>query len=158
MHLSKWNISATGDLFLVGASKLNAPARIIYLDDHQLFRNAVADQCIRPFLKDTEIIQFSDGNLAWNFIKSELNTGNKIDLVITDINHPGIKGNQLVEFIREQENGDKKEKPVPIMIISMVAASYFPGLLSKNKINYYVSKCAGLEEVIDCLEEILYFE
>jgi len=157
MVLSKWNISATGNLFLAGASKLNAPARIVYLDDHQLFRNGLADQCIRPFFKDTEIIQFSDGNLAWNFIKSELNSGKKIDLVITDINHPGIKGNQLVEFIREQENVEKKEKPVPIMIISMVAVSYFPDLLSKNKVNCYVCKSAEIEEVIDCLEEILYF-
>jgi len=144
MHLSKCNISSNG--------------RIVYLDDHQLFRNAVADQCIRPFFKDTEIIQFSDGNLAWNFIKSELNSGNKIDLVITDINHPGIKGNQLVELIREQENVEKKDKPLPIMIISMVAVSYFPDLLLKNKVNHYVCKSAGLEEVIDCLEEILYFE
>lgn len=158
MHLSKWNISASGNLFLAGASKLNAPARIVYLDEHQLFRNAVADQCIRPFFKDTELIQFSDGNPAWEFIRSDFNSGNKIDLVITDINHPGIKGNQLVEFIREQENVEKKEKRVPIMIISMTAVSYFPDLLSKNKINYYVCKSAGLEEVIDCLEEILYFE
>ena len=158
MDLSKWNISPSGNLFLAGASKLDAPARIVYLDDHQLFRNGLADQCIRPFFKDSEIIQFSDGNLAWEFIRSDFNSGNKIDLVITDINHPGIKGNQLVEFIREQENVDKKEKPVPIMIISMTAVSYFPDLLTKNKINYYVCKSAELGEVIDCLEEILYFE
>ena len=158
MHLSKWNISSNGNLFLTGALKPIAPARIVYLDDHQLFRNAVVEQCIRPFFKDSEIIQFYDGNQAWDFIRSQFNSGNKIDLVITDINHPGIKGNQLVEFIREQENVEKKEKPVPIMIISMVAVSYFPDLLSKNKISYHLCKSAQLEEVIDCLEEILYFE
>jgi|GEM_PF-7055249 len=158
MHLSKWNISPSGNFFLAGASKPTAAARIIYLDDHQLFRNAVADQCIRPFFKDTELIQFSDGNPAWEFIRSDFNSGIKIDLVINDINHPCLKGNQLVEFIREQENAEKKEKPVPIMIISMIAVSYFPDLLSKNMINYYVCKSAGIEEVIDCLEEILYFE
>ncbi len=45
-----------------------------------------------------------------------------------------------------------------IMIISMVAISHFPDLLSKNKVNYHLCKSAAIEEIIDCLEEILYFK
>lgn len=66
--------------------------KIVYLDDHLLFSNAMSQQCIYPYFPNASLIQFTNGNSAHDYLKNAIKSHDKIDLFITDINHPGMLG------------------------------------------------------------------
>ena len=156
MRLSKWSISQPGKLIHSRASALKYPFRILVLDDHKLFRSAITDYCIRPFFKNINLIEFENGDDAFTFIKNEINNKNKIDLLITDINHPGLRGQELVKSIRFQEGLSASPNRIPIMILSMVDESRYPELIAHKMVDHFLTKATEPEEIIDCMEGILY--
>lgn len=156
MNLSKWSIIAPGNLFYKGRSPLSSPRRVIYLDDHALFRSAVIDHCIKPFFSNVQVKEFSDGNEAIEHIKNELRSNCRIDLIITDINHPGLRGQELVKSIRFQEVLSCNPTRIPIIILSMVDETRYPELLADNLVDSYLTKATEPEDIIDCMEDILY--
>lgn len=156
MLLSKWTISPKGKFSRIEFITSSSPIRIVYLDDHKLFRDAVINSCIKPFFKNIAILEFENGDDAYEFIKKEINGKNKIDLIITDINHPGLRGQELVKSIRIVEAIASKKSRIPIILLSMVAESYYPELLNNKMVNYFLSKATESEDIIDCMEEILF--
>jgi len=156
MILSKWSISQQGNFSHAGTQPLSIPFRILVLDDHKLFRKAITEYCIRPFFKNIDLLEFENGDDAYEFIKNEINNKNKIDLFITDINHPGIRGQELVKSIRFQEALSGNPANIPIMILSMVDETRYPELVADNIVDSYLTKATEPEDIIDCMEEILY--
>lgn len=129
--------------------------RIVLLDDHVLFRNGLIKSCIRPFFENIHLEEFDDGDIALEFIKNELQLYSNIDLIITDINHPGAKGNNFVEAVRSYEALYNSHCRIPILIISMVESSCFPDLLSNNIIDQYISKATEATFIVNCLRRYL---
>lgn len=156
MKHSKWYITQPGNLIRTGARPLKYPFRILLLDDHKVFRHGLIDYCIRLFFKNIELIEFENGDEAHEFIKNEINNKSKIDLFITDINHPGIRGHELVKSIRFQEVLSGTSTRIPIMILSMVDETRYPELVADNIVDSYLTKATEPEDIIDCMEEILY--
>lgn len=156
MNLSKWSISHQGNFSRKGYMPASSQARVVYLDDHKLFRGAVVNSCIKLFFKNMDIIEFENGDDAYDFIKKEINNKNKIDLLITDINHPGLRGQELVKSIRIVEKLAGGLSRIPIILLTMVGESYYPELLNDKLVDYFLSKATEPEDIIDCMEEILY--
>jgi len=156
MILSKWSITQQGNLFHAGSIQVTTVFRILVLDDHKLFRKAVTDHCIRLFFKNIELIEFENGDDAYEFIKNEIHNKSKIDLFITDINHPGLRGQELVKSIRFDEGLSGNLTRIPIIMLTMVDETRYPELVANNIVNYYLTKATEVEGIIDCIEEILY--
>ena len=156
MALSKWFISQAGKLIYTGAADPSFPFRILILDDHKLFRKAFTDYCIRPFFKNVDLIEFENGDEACDFIKNEIYHNNRIDLFITDINHPGLRGQELVKSIRFYEGLSVKTLRIPIIMLTMVAEGRYSELVANKMIERYFTKVAEPEDIIDCMEGILY--
>jgi len=156
MGLSKWAITQRGTLIYTGVADPASPFRILILDDHKLFRKAVTDYCIRPFFKNVELIEFENGDDAYAFIKNEISNKSMIDLFITDINHPGIRGQDLVKAIRQYESMYGKPSRIPIMMLTMVDETRYPELVANKMVDSYLTKATEPEDIIDCMEEILY--
>ena len=156
MKHSKWYISQQGKLSHAGSKPFAPPYSILVLDDHKLFRSAITDYCIRPFFKNINLIEFENGDDAFAFIKNEINNKNKIDLLITDINHPGLRGQELVKSIRFHEGLSATPNRIPIMILSMVDESRYPELIAHKMVDHFLTKATEPEEIIDCMEGILY--
>ncbi|MBK9485677.1 MAG: hypothetical protein IPO01_10845 [Chitinophagaceae bacterium] len=79
----------------------------------------------QPVFTNPELIEFSDGDEANDFIENELSANRKINLIITDINHPGLKGNELAKAVRNYEKLSDNSIHI-ISIISMVEEKIFP--------------------------------
>lgn len=154
MIFSKWSLSKQGNLFHIG--ELKSHLRIIVLDDHKIFRSAVAAYCILPFFENIELIEFENGDVANAFIQKEINEESRIDLVLTDINHPGMRGQELVKSIRHYEGVSGSKTRIPIIILTMVDESRHPELIADKMVDRYLTKSAEPEDIIDCIEEILY--
>lgn len=155
MNLSKWSISTSGGLYRNGLSTRPSTATIVFLDDHSLIRETVVDFCLKPFFSNIDIIQFSDGDDALEFLKNKISHYKKIDLLITDINHPGLKGHDLVKAVRKLEWMSEIPYRIPIIILSMVEESRLPELKAEG-INAYLCKSSEPEEIIEQVENILY--
>ena len=156
MLLSKWSISPKGNFYRSGINSIHTPIRVVYLDDHKLFRGSVVNYCIKPFFKNMVIIEFENGDDTYDFIKTEINNKNKIDLIISDINHPGLRGQELVKSIRIVEDLDGGANRIPIILLTMVGESYYPELLKNKMVDYFLSKATEPEDIIDCMEDILF--
>ena len=156
MILSKWFISQQGNLLHTGEIPITSPFRILILDDHRVFRHGLIDYCIKLFFKNIELIEFENGDEAYEFIKNEISSKSKIDLFITDINHPGLRGQELVKSIRFYEGLSATPNRIPIIILSMVDESRYPELVEDKIIDSYLTKATEPEIIIDCMEEILY--
>lgn len=130
-------------------------ARVIFIDDHILFRNGVIDQILRPLFISSDIIEIENGDNACDFIENEIKNKNKIDLIITDILHPGLTGNELVKHIRFYERQYNNKLRIPIIVLSMVPQTSYPELMADEIIDAYLSKGDKAEDIIMCLEGIL---
>lgn len=133
-----------------------SPARIIHLDDHAIFRDGLSSGCIWPFFTNPELIEFSNGDEAYDFIKTEIKANKKIDLIITDINHPGLRGNQFVKAVRYYEGLSNSSIHIPIIILSMVDETYFPELRANKIVDAYLTKATEVEDIMDCFKNILF--
>ena len=124
--------------------------KIVYLDDHLLFSKAMSQQCIYPYFPNAHLIQFTNGDKAHDYLKNAIKAHDKIDLFITDINHPGIQGDYLAHFIRTHEKTYSPPFVIPILVVSMVADNegslYFDK--SGTVIQKYLTKAATVEEIV----------
>jgi len=131
--------------------------KIVYLDDHLLFSNAMTKQCIYPYFPNACFIQFTNGDRAYDYLENAIKAHNKIDLFITDINHPGIQGDYLAHFIRTHEKTSASPFVIPILVVSMVADNeesvYFDN--SGTVIQKYLTKAATVEEIVYSIMELL---
>ena len=130
--------------------------KIVYLDDHALFSRAMSQQCIYPYFPNACLIQFTNGDRAHEFLEASIKAYDKIDLFITDINHPGIQGDYLAHFIRIHEKTSASPFVVPILVVSMVGDNeesiYFDN--SGTVIQKYLTKAVTVEELVSTIKEL----
>lgn len=97
-----------------------------------------------------------NGTEALKYIEDEIDQENHIDLIVTDINHPGLRGDELIKKIRYYENLFRLPH-IPIVVLTMVGEENLqhicgPGV---NLITKYFSKASEADEIIETLEDIL---
>ncbi len=156
MSFSNWSVSNNGNLLRNNQLLLHRVLNIIHVEDHQLFAQGLSE-IILPFFPLMTIHNIQDGYEAICFIEKEIEAQNTIDLVITDINHPGLKGDKLVERMRKYEKM-KGVKHTPLVVLSFVREDNFPHLIEPNNqmVNHYFSKDVEVEIIVGVLEDILY--
>lgn len=120
---------------------------ILILDDETTLTYSL-QKCLESKFneKEIEILISNDGNQA---LRTIFERNGKIDLVSTDINHPGIHGLELAEMIK----GDYPH--IKIIICSGFASE---SVVDKcNKIaDYFFPKPFSFEDYCDKIEECLY--
>ena len=131
--------------------------QIVYLYDHLIFSSAMSQQCIKPYFPKAYLIQFTNGDSAHDYLENAIKAHDKIDLIITDINHPGMQGDCLSQAIRSYEKMSASPFKIPILIVSMAAENeesiYFDN--SGKGIQKYLTKAATVEEIVYSIKELL---
>ena len=158
MTLSDWSVSVQGNFSRKGSLFVNRAFHIVYLEDHKLFSDAVSEYCIKPFFPLVNFTILANGDDAYAYIKRQIDKNSRIDLFITDINHPGVKGAALIKMIRQYEKEKGDISRIPIMVLTMMAGTFVPQLVEggMDMVDRYFSKSAEANEIIDCIEGILY--
>jgi len=131
---------------------------IVHLDDHRIFRKGVKQACIDNFFPNAKLIEFAEGYEAFIYVANHLSDPDPIDLIITDINHPGFDGLTFVPLVRYLEKLYRKEKPIPIIVITMYEAEVFKNRLPSPEnplVNNYLQKCTSPAEIIYWFEKVL---
>lgn len=113
----------------------NKPAaRILVVDDEDVLREMLGD-ALR--LSGFEVLEAADGSKALTVLQS-----GKVDLIISDVNMPGMDGYEMLSHLRAQ--GD--ETPAIMLTARRERADVTKGL--KLGADDYVTKPFGLEELI----------
>jgi len=119
---------------------------IIIVDDHKMF----LDGLLSIFSEIEEYNILLTANSGKNIIKYiDINTTQKIDLVITDISMPDVDGITLNNHI-------KKVRPnIKTLVVSMHTDTKMIDNLIKNDVDGYVSKNAEKNELLKAVKTIL---
>lgn len=133
-------ISVTNKLLLLNRKPLN----IIYLDDHKIFFDGVS-RCICKKYPNATFTYFQNGNEALEYLINYNKKNRLIDLIITDIYHPGIDGIQFTESIRELEKCN--ERKIPILFITMYDDYSMVKKMNSIPLSKNLSKSASCEEI-----------
>lgn len=151
-------MSAHGDISLAHPLPEGRGFNIVYLDDHRIFSDAIVCYCLRPYFLFDSLEVLRNGDDALQHIKNEIDQHNPIDLFITDINHPGMKGDELILKIRQYEIEKKYPYRIPIVVITMIPYAFVPGLVGAGikMVDAYFLKAAEAEEIVEAIEGILY--
>lgn len=158
MTLSNWHITAQGKINRDPSLAATRALHIVCLDDHRLFHTAVSEYCIKPFFPVSKLELLTNGDTAFAYIKNQIDSRNRIDLLITDINHPGLKGDELIRKLRDYEKEKSCAFRIPIIVITMLPYAFVPGLVGAglDLVDCYFSKTADANEIVDGIEGLLY--
>ncbi len=120
--------------------------KILIVDDVPMSLTFLNKELVK--LGFTNIIQFSDSVEAWEAFAQAQLSDNPFDLVMTDLNMPGLDG---VEFVAQIKN-DEMSKDTKIIIVS---ADHDPLIIDEAMeigVEEYITKPINSEELKDKLE------
>ncbi|MAN29529.1 MULTISPECIES: response regulator transcription factor [Mesonia] len=119
---------------------------IIIADDHKMFVDGL--RSILEHEDDLNIVHTtSNGEEVLKYLK--INQNEQIDLLITDINMPGMDGIALNKNIKKEFFGIKT------LVISMLEDGAKIKTLTENEVNGYLSKNAEQKELLKAIRQIL---
>ena len=129
---------------------------IIYLEDQEMFYRAIKDIIMWYFPKAV-IRHIKNGDEALEMVTQEILQQKKIDLIITDINHPGLPGYKFVYEMRELQKLHKLE-PIPCIILSMVSLEDYPGVAHAGffMADKYFTKDVEAELIVEAIEDLIW--
>ncbi len=121
---------------------MNSATRILIVDDHPFFSAGIRD-ALQPYPEYEVVATLEDGEQVMDSLTAYLP-----DIVILDINLPGINGLELLSQIK------KKHSFIRIMILSM----YMPGDvqldMDNSSLDAYVIKNSGTETLLNALSAL----
>jgi len=96
--------------------------------------------------KGYEVIEAPSGDAAWDIFKSQ---ANKIDLIITDVVMPGMKGPDLVELVRASQPDMK------VIFMSGYAEDVIPDGIENDPTIHFLPKPFKLKDLAYKVKEVL---
>ncbi len=119
---------------------------ILLVDDSDTVRAIIAKTIRLAGMPLGELYQASGGEQALSLLKE-----NWIDLVLTDINMPGMTGVELVERMSQ----DDEMKSIPVVVISTEGSETRVEELLAKGVRAYVRKPFTPEKIRDVVENVL---
>lgn len=116
--------------------------RIFIIDDHKMFIEGISNM----LNSSQEFAVIGYALSAEDFLENT--TKPAFDILILDIHLPKVNGLELAKKMR------KEQPELKIIILSMVDSPSLTVQLKKLKVNAFLTKNAGLEEVVDCLRQV----
>ncbi len=130
----------------VRKNPLDLKYNIIIVDDHKMF----LDGLLSIFNSEDQYVVLKSSTKAENILQYlKIYSDKVIDLVITDVNMPGIDGIELNRIIKE------KYPKTKTLVVSMLNDGEVIDTLMQNGVNGYVSKNAEKKELLLAIETIL---
>ncbi len=130
--------------------------KIVHLDDHKLFTTAVWNT-IQPNFPDVSYMAFNNTDEAFYYLISNLFNKHRIDLLITDLSHPGLDGYEFSKAIRSFEN-TSGGPPIPILLLTFHSDNTSPIIkrgLNEKVFDKYLRKDSTSEELIDYIRSVI---
>ena len=97
------------------------------------------------------VVEAEDGDKAWEALEKNHADGSPIQIVMSDLNMPGLNGIQLLTKIR----GDNRFKDLPFIVVTGEEDSEHTEAAKQAGATDFISKTFSLDSLKDTLTEIL---
>ena len=121
----------------------NLPIRILIADDHAMFIDGIKS-LLRKFEKANIVAETTNGKDALEIIRSR----NDIDLLITDINMPGLSGTELTRIVKTEFPHTK------VLVLTMYNDREIVNDIIMAEAEGYILKNTGKQELITAITRI----
>ncbi len=118
--------------------------KILYLDDHPIYVKGISNIILKKF-PNSIIKNIQDGDKALEYVTNCLENNALLDLIITDISHPGLNGIDFSNAVRAMEID--YDHTIPILFITMHDDKSEVQKIEKIPLAKYLSKCSWEEEI-----------
>jgi DNA-binding NarL/FixJ family response regulator len=117
--------------------------RLLIVDDHQMLIDGIKS-LLRKEKHIQVVAEALNGEAALEILKEK-----EIDLVITDINMPGMSGTELTKQIKE------KYPDIKVMVLTMYNERGIVSEILMNEAEGYILKNTGKQELLDAISKII---
>jgi len=124
-------------VWLASAEEETHRVRILFVEDNALVAEAIASLLVDA---GHEVVTAADGEEAWTRLSAQPDA---FDLVISDLNLPGISGRELLEKI------SKQHIPVPVLMVTGYSEMEEIELLRKLGAKAVLKKPVQTRELLD---------
>ena len=128
------------------------PLQILHLDDHRIFADGLVN-AVRKWFPNAVFKNIQNGDEALAYVKSILVLNKKLDLIVTDINHPGLHGIEFATEVRIIEKAFGRR--TPILFITMVDDDYTREKAENIPLVKYVTKTTSPEDISLAINELV---
>ena len=128
------------------------PLQILHLDDHIIFADGLVN-AVRKWFPNAVFKNIQNGDEALAYVKSILVLNKKLDLIVTDINHPGLHGIEFATEVRIIEKAFGRR--TPILFITMVDDDYTREKTENIPLVKYLTKTTSPEDVCLAINELV---
>ena len=128
------------------------PLTIVHLDDHLIFAKGVGN-CILKKYPNAKIKNIQNGNDALAYVLQRLYKKEKIDLIITDLTHPGLDGISFSKMLREKESSS--EIKIPLLFITFHSDKSVIQAIESIPSAKYLSKSDGCVKINIAIENFI---
>ncbi len=101
---------------------------VLLVDDNPWIREAMAD-CLKEHLGDIAVTVTGDGREALEIVSSR-----PVDMLITEVDLPGMNGYELIDGVRQQKPG------MPIVVTTDDCSLKIVEILTSLKVNKWIEK------------------
>ena len=128
------------------------PLQILHLDDHIIFADGLVN-AVRKWFPNAVFKNIQNGDEALAYVKSILVLNKKLDLIVTDINHPGLHGIEFATEVRIIEKAFGRR--TPILFITMVDDDYTREKAEILPLVKYLTKTTSPEDICLAINELV---
>ena len=128
------------------------PLQILHLDDHKIFADGLVN-AVRKWFPNAVFKNILNGDEALAYVKTILVLNKRLDLIVTDINHPGLHGIEFATEVRIIEKAFGRR--TPILFITMVDDDYTREKAENIPLVKYVTKTTSPEDISLAINELV---
>ena len=128
------------------------PLQILHLDNHRIFADGLVN-AVRKWFPNSVFKNIQNGDEALAYVKSILVLNKRLDLIVTDINHPGLHGIEFATEVRIIEKAFGRR--TPILFITMVDDDYTREKAENIPLVKYATKTTSPEDVSLAINELV---
>jgi DNA-binding NarL/FixJ family response regulator len=127
---------------------------IIHLDDHELFHKGFKQACLNKPAFPVYHLPFTDSASCMQYVKNSLSLEVRIDLIITDFNHPGLNGYEFSAAIRRLCEEALVYIPILLLTMAGLEKQEISKGLQDHVFDKYLPKNSSSEIVIASIMEL----
>lgn len=120
-----------------------APPLVLVIDDNAADRRIIIE-ALKQFAPDATVETCNDGHEAIRRIRSDAAFNRRPDLVLLDLNMPGIGGHEVLSIIKKSE----QHRMIPVAVLSSSTVESDLKKAYANHANCYILKPGNLESYL----------
>jgi DNA-binding NarL/FixJ family response regulator len=127
--------------------------RVVHLDDHEIVRKTIESIISKEI--SCSIIGFANSAEALTYIRNGFQNNDEINLIITDLRHPGLNGYEFSKEVKNIANDYGKRTSILLLCIDSEPNQIIKKGLEEKIFDKHLSLSSSSDEIIGFCKSVL---